>query len=704
HDKVIPKLVLREAQTLTQRLAEITRTRHAKFGNTVFHLEPNIKDMPGGLRDCNVVAWMSMISAMHKTKQWPESASLVPEQLKDQHSEAYEFLRALRCFLHFRHGRDDNTLTWDAQDAAAGRSLGGTGAVSTAGWMRLYFNRARAVHRTTSQLLDEVPAQWSSLYRQFQSWRSRVSNADFSVVNGLVYVRQPAVLKDPEVVLRLFHFIAHHGLKLSITTESQVRSVLQLVSEEPISGALLWSHLEQILVQPHAAEALRTMHSLGLLTVVMPELKPIDALVVRDYYHRYTVDEHSFTAIEALHRLSQSENESEKGFSELVSEIEQAKLLYLAILLHDTGKGLADAPHVQGSLVLTDEALKRLAIEEHQRDTVRFLVANHLEMSACIRRDIFDPTTVAAFAEKVGTPEHLKLLTLMTYADIKAVNPDALTPWKAYNRWQLYIATANRLNRSIDERLESEAADQRLAELGVLAAAHRKRLADFLEGLPKRYLQVHTANDALRHFEMAQKLASAPVQTHMNRARHGYALTVVTQDRPFLFARLAGTLAAWGMNIVKAEAFSNAEGTVIDSFYFTDQFRTLELNASEAERLEKNITAVVVGEADLDKMLRDRARADKNGRAKVKVRTSIDFDDNCSPSSTLVQVVTQDRVGLLHAVASCFARQNCNIEIALIDTEGQMAIDVFYLTSDGKKLSGEQQEKIRRSLKEELQF
>src|SRR5581483_329076 len=393
-------------------------------------------------------------------------------------------------------------------------------------------------------------------------------------------------LNDPQLLFSLFHFVAHHGLKLSTTTESQVRHALTDIAANPPRGVELWRQFEEILLQPHAADSLREMHALGLLTILMPEFKPIDALVVRDYYHRYTVDEHSFIAIESLQRLGESQSEWDRRYADLLSELEQPQLLYLAILLHDTGKGIAGQDHVRGSVELSAQTFERFQLEERQSETVRFLIANHLEMSACLRRDIFEPDTVSSFAAKIETPDRLKLLCLMTYADIKAVNPDALTPWKAENLWQLYIATTNRLNRLIDERLHTHAADQRLAQLGSVAAAGRERLAKFLEGLPKRYLQVHTVNDALQHHEMSQKLASFPVQTRMERARHGYALTVVTQDRPFLFAKLAGTLAAWGMNIVKAEAFSNAEGTVVDTFYFSDQFRTLDLNTSEWDRLQ----------------------------------------------------------------------------------------------------------------------
>ncbi|MFZ0861526.1 MAG: [protein-PII] uridylyltransferase [Candidatus Sulfotelmatobacter sp.] len=703
HDKVIPKVVMRESKPLLQGLAEVTRERHAKYGLTLYHLEPNLKEAPGGLRDCNVASWLALISAMDTLHDWPDASSL-RAPVRKQLEAALDFLMSARCFLHFRHGRDDNTLSWEAQDDAAARKVGAADSaeLSAADWMRIYFGHARAVQRTVTQLLEEIPEAWSALYRQVQSWRSRLTTPDFSVVDGLIFLQQPSALQDPEVLLRLFHFMAHHGLKLSATTEYRIEQALPALASMPPRGAELWLYLQETLLQPHAADALRAMHSLRLLTLLLPELKLIDSLVVRDFYHRFTVDEHSFLAIESLHRLKQSQSEWDKRYAELLGELENPELLYLALLLHDTGKGMPGGNHVEASLEIAGRAMDRLDVDPKERAEVLFLIGSHLEMSAALRRDIFNPETVAAFADKVGTPERLKMLCLLTYADIKAVNPEALTPWKAENVWQLYMGAENYLNRSADQRVHADVNDEKLARLRSLAPVTSSKFKEFLEGFPQRYLLVHPAEEVMRHMGMAEELGEDPVLVELKRGRHWYELTLVTRDRPFLFAKLAGVLAAWGMNIVKANAFSNEAGTVVDTLYFTDRFRTLELNLSEWDRFRRSVTSVLLGEADLDKMLRDRQRSEKGAIAKVKVETKIEFDDSCSSTSTLVQVITQDRPRLLHRIASCLSDQECNIEIALIDTEGQMAIDTFYLTSGGAKLKAEHCRLVEKALVEEL--
>ncbi|HEV7220085.1 MAG TPA: HD domain-containing protein, partial [Terriglobales bacterium] len=508
HDKLIPKLIMREMQPIVQRLGEITRSRHGKYGGTVFHLEPNVKETPGGLRDYNVASWLALISSMDKLRDWPDPKTLLPVAARKQFEPALEFLIAVRCFLHFRQGRDDNLLLWEAQDEAATRKIGISDdqEMGAADWMRIYFRHARALNRASMQLLEEIPAARSSLYKHFQSWRSRVSNADFSVVDGLIYLQQPSAVQDPELLLRMFDFMAHHGLKLSTTTEYRIEQVLPSMAATPPQGAELWRYLQVILIEPFAADALRAMHSLRLLTLLLPELKLIDSLVVRDFYHRFTVDEHSFLAIESLHRAAQSQSEWDQRYGRILQELERPELLYLTLLLHDVGKGVPGANHVQASMEIARDCMDRLDLDPQDRETVLFLIGSHLDMSATLRRDIFDPETIRVFAEKAGTPERLKMLCLLTYADIKAVNPEALTPWKAENVWQLYMGADNYLNRNADQRVHADVNDEKLARLRSLAPVTSSKFKEFLEGFPQRYLLVHSAEEVMRHMAMADEL------------------------------------------------------------------------------------------------------------------------------------------------------------------------------------------------------
>jgi [protein-PII] uridylyltransferase len=294
------------------------------------------------------------------------------------------------------------------------------------------------------------------------------------------------------------------------------------------------------------------------------------------------------------------------------------------------------------------------------------------------------------------TPEALRMLTLFTYADINAVHPDALTPWKAENLWRLYIATANYLDRSVDdERLGAQG--ELVHRVAALMPGQSVAVGEFLEGFPERYVLTRTPEQVRTQFKMAMRFGEDAVQLDFRYAPTVSELTLVTRDRPQLFATVAGALAAWGMNIVTADAFSNRQGVVVDSFRFTDSFRTLEMNASEHQAFVKSVHDVMTGTVSVEKLLSGR----KRGRRKaplVVVETRVEFDDEASSHSTLLEVVAQDTPGLLRALSLTLAGQSCNIEVALVDTEGETAIDVFYLTREGAKLGREEERMLKAAL------
>ncbi|MDE1156254.1 MAG: HD domain-containing protein [Acidobacteriaceae bacterium] len=716
-EKHLPRL-LRQEKSILAELGSLTRERHRKYGNTLFHLEPNIKDCPGGLRDANVAEWLIRIAGVRRTARTLEKS--------EEYREAFAFLASVRVFLHYRHERDDNTLEWRSQDAAAEQGIGlsvgeGRRKVDAAYWMRVYFRHARTIERALDREagLSGMKLEGAPLVKGFKV----PAGSGFRVKDGRIELLEKNALggdpaHEPESVLAVFAVMAQSGAKLDPQSEERIGEGIPLLSAHLEEGPRLWRSLSRILTAPFAGNALRSMHAIGVLELILPEFHGIDALVIRDAYHRYTVDEHTFVLIDTLHAL---EEEPQKGapdwrvkFGSMIRELQNPALLYLAALLHDTGKGRAGDDHALESARMAQSVIDRLVMEPYDAGMVLRLIRNHLEMSAALRRDIFDAETVRIFASKVQTQESLRMLTLFTYADINAVHPDALTPWKAENLWRLSMATANQLDRSVDEdRVHSTESsgeirvsgvrrkDARVARVMELARGYGQQAELFLDGFPERYLETRSPETIYRHFEMTRHFESEPFQIAFRHGENVSEITLVTQDRPRLFSGMTAALAAWGMNVVTADAFANDAGVVVDSFRFTDTFRTLELNESERERFVESVRDLVAGRASVEKMLSSRRRA-KRRPPRLVVETRIEFDDRASTHSTLLQIVAQDVPGLLRTVSSAISASGCNVEVALVDTEGDVAIDVFYLSSAGGPLEPGQKNQLREALKEAI--
>jgi [protein-PII] uridylyltransferase len=687
---------------LLSELQRLTRDRLARYGNTIFHLEPNVKEAPGGLRDYHAILWMRQLAGDRRD---PRISPVNEDELT---RSAVEFLSSIRCFLHYSNGRNDNTLTYELQADAAERSLGIDDNLrrNAAEWMRLYFRHARTLNRQLLRFIEQrTPASLSLRQRLFNATigpkPEGTNGRPFMVRDGLLEITNERAFADRSVTYALLTEAARTGMPLSRESERAIAYIMTHPELQQRNTRITWPVLNEILAADFPGVALRPMHRLGLLIEILPEFRSIDSLVVRDFYHRYTVDEHSLRTIEHLQDLAELSDPLGKHFSSLWRTVDRRDLLILSLLLHDVGKGMPVENHVSGSLQSLETAADRLKLSPEEKAEVYFLIEHHLDMSATVqRRDIFDPSTVSSFAGTVSNLERLQRLSLLTYADIHAVNPEALTPWKAEMLWQLFVATSNHFSRTIDrDRLhasdESFLLEQVRQETGTASKAEIER---FLDGFPRRYLAVHSPAEIAAHFALYQRLGSEPVQTEIKSTHHAFTLTLLSADRPALFAAIAGVLAAWGMNIVKADAFANSAGVVLDTFHYVDLHRTLELNPSEIPRFRQSIADVVNNRQVLEPLLKGRLAAAMARPPKVLVQTTVNFDDESSEHCTLMEIVTQDRPGLLYEIGSGLARLACNIEVALIDTEGQKAIDVFYLTAQGRKLTPQKQELLREVL------
>ena len=666
----LPRFIHANRDALVRNLSQLTRDRHAKFAGTFYHLEPNVKETPGGLRDHQLVCWLQQLHGTDGTR-------LGVAEPGPELDQAFRFLARLRCYLHCQSGRDNNLLSFEAQDSMAEQWR----AHDAAAWMREYYRHARAVHRAAIRALEANEAQSSSLFAQFRDWRSRLGNADFSVVRERAHFREPQHLDaDPELALRLFEFVGRHGIRPSFESASRIEARLPALRAWFAEPRPLWPALNRILSLPHASLAARAMHETGLLTAMFPELDSIECLVIRDFFHRYTVDEHTLVAMQTLEAIPDP-------YATLLAEVKEPALLRFALLFHDSGKGSPDEGHVDGSLRLATTAMARIRMPAENRETVLFLIGRHLELSATMQsRDVFDPGTIREVAQRVETVEWLKVLTLLTYADISAVNPSAMSAWRSEQLWQLYLMVYNELTRELQtDRIEA------------VPSGPPERVA-FLEGFPRRYLRTHTEAEIDSHVRLEVKSHQRGVAVEVRKLDSAWQLTLVAGDRPGLFASVAGTLSAFGMNILRAEAFSNRRALILDTFTFADPNRTLDLNPTEVDRLRATAEKVIAGKTDVRELLRNRPKPTLPSR-KARIPARVAFDSEASQTATLIEIVAEDRPGLLYDLASAISVSGSNIEVVLIDTQAHKAIDVFYVTAGGKKLTPDKQKALGDALR-----
>ncbi|HKT81475.1 MAG TPA: HD domain-containing protein [Vicinamibacterales bacterium] len=662
------KMASRTLDALRTLIAE----RHARFNDTLYQLEPDVKDAPGGLRDLFGAATIARITDPRLLTQ----GGATPRALED----AEEFLFRVRSVLHLESKRHHNVLSHELQERVA-ETLAYPGQTPRERVERLmgdYFRHARAVYRTVSWALKSAPQPigdnlvLSAENVRFVDAREAADRPEtwLSLFRSAIDYRCPVA---DEALLTVEQNAGRYGPRDFFPTPASRRALLDFL--KPRRG--LYARLTE-------------MHDAGLLGQMFPEFKRISFLVVRDFYHKYTVDEHTLLTIRNLERLIDASGPRER-FSRLLSEVDEPELLVLSLLYHDCGKG-SGKPHEEESRRLAAKMLDRLELSPEARSTVEFLVSEHLKMSlVAFRRDTEDPEIVRQFATLVGVEDRLKSLCLMTLADVEAVSLETLTPWKEELLWRLYVDAYNHLTLSYgDEVIDSkQAAIADLADHRPDDLSH-EQITEFLKGLPRRYLQLFPRDAVYRHVRLARDLAPGSIQVWLERTESAWELTVLTRDQPFLFSNISGVLSSFGMDILRGFAFTKPDGLVVDMFHFNDDERFLELNESGNSQLLKSLEDVIAGRKDIAVRLRGREEGALRRRL-PGFAPVVHCDNESSKRYTIVEIVAENALGLLYRMSRAMSESGCDVDLVLMATEGRRAIDVFHLTRGGAKLTSEQQ-------------
>lgn len=664
----LPATLAKHGQKLADYLCRSSQARHAKYGNTVHHVEPDVKDGPGGLRDIRLVDRLARLNPEHGAPG---------EKLR----EAFALVSSARCFLHYHTGQDRNVLDHEAQESLGMQPF--AHGVAPWQWMREYFRNARAVFNMARRAMEACEKSGSSLLENFREYRSRLSNGEFTVSHDRVFLRNPGHLaSDPGQVFELLEFIGAYGVRPAADTERRLEAERLPFAEWCAGPRPLWPSLQKILASPHASMALRALDDTGLLPALFPEWAQIEHLPVTDPERRYTADEHTLRAIERVAELRAAADPAKLRIAEQLSEVDNPALLNLALLFCEMGRGADDTAEAAAGSARA--AMTRIQVPPGERATVEFLVRHQHDLADAMGgRDMENPATARLLADRVETVERLKLLTVLTYAMLSAGSPDAMTPWRLEQLWSAYRATRQELTRELET--------DRIQQVPEDLPEH----SDFIKGFPTRYLRARPKSEIEAHLQLYELSRPTGVAVRLDEAEGAYRVTVVARDKPFLFASLAGAISSFGLDILKAEAFSNSKGVVLDTFVFADRKRMLQQNPSEMERLSDLLRRVALGKTDARRLMRDVALPETARRA---APPQIQFDSEACETATLVEIVAEDRPGLLYSLASVLSSSACNIDVVLIDTKGRRAIDVFYVAQDGRKLSPDVQAMLKEKL------
>jgi [protein-PII] uridylyltransferase len=706
-----------EDDYIAARIAD-QAARRAKFGGSACMQEPNVKNGCGGLRDYQNLIWMAFVRYRTRTLAELEARGLVSDTERAHLEAAHDVLLRVRSELHYETNRATDVLLRNLQPRLA-TSLGfaeRSPVKRIEAFMREIYTHLRHIYlitRTVEQRLALLPdparrlPSFRDLLRRGRHRIRRQLVDGFTLVDGEIQAGSSRVFRDqPRRLLRVFAHAQQRGLSLHPDLAQQIRNQLTLVDREFLHDEHGRNTFLEILNhRGNVGPVLRAMHDVGLLGKYLPEFGRLTCLVQHEFYHQYTADEHTLACIEHLDRIWEARDLPYRNYTAIFQSLERPFVLYLALLLHDVGKAQRTGDHSEAGAQTALTVGRRLGLDGSTTHALRLVIQHHLLMAMVSqRRDLDDPAVIRSFATQVQSVDNLKFLTLHTVADSLGTSDKLWNGFKDTLLLQLY--------RRSDELLAGGPTFRRAAERErdlIRAEVERQRpdtlpaeeIDAHFTNLPPRYVDIHSADEIvtdlrLAHAFMARQVGAAddvlaPVLQWQNEPDRGYTvLKICTWDRLGLFSTITGSLTAAGLNILSAQIFTRSDGIILDTFCVTDARTGSPVSREDRDKCEKILVSTIAENADPAPLLaRRKASAPRYlPLEEERIPTTIRLDNETSEFRTVLDLETEDHVGLLYAVSRTLTDLNVDIALAKICTEKGAAIDSFYLSErDGRKIT-----------------
>jgi len=702
-----------QAGFVREKLAESTE-RHEKAGDTIYLLQPQLKDGKGGLRDLHTALWMAKVRFRVRTFRELIACNVLSEREVQELEGALDFLWRVRNGMHLATGAHQDLLTFDLQEQLASSFGFGEGPDGREAFMRAYYTHATTANRVSEAVIGRC-VQSAEPYRGRLSVRT--IREGMRIVRGTLAVAGRQVFADdPVTLVEVFLEAQRHHVELAEGTQELVRdnaARLEPVRADPRAARAFRSIMR---AKHGVATTLSAMHHLGILKVMVPEFAHLECLISHDPFHIYTVDHHTLVGVREIERLRDGEFvDSLPHLTEVVRELPQPEILTMGMLFHDIGKGWADNHPARGARMMQPLGV-RLGLHEDETAATEFLVREHLTMSHLAQhRDVDDDRLVVDFCRTCGSVENLQRLYVLTYADMRSVAPGVWNNWRGTLVTELYVRAREvfELGEFVPEDRSARAGRIRARVRSAAPATAAGAVEHLTDTMPDGYFLSTPEDVVIEHAELLRRLeereaeGESPVVV-MHRAdfpeRDFTELAICTRDRPGLFAMITGVLAAEGLNILAARIATSRDGVALDAFRTTRPSDDPDLDQERWERVGETLRDVLRGDVDVEQLVQRSARPwllRKRGRP---IASTVEIDNSVSDAFTVLDVTTADRVGLLFTITNRLYHLWVQIHLAKVTTMVTQALDAFYVTdAEGRKIEDPVRlERIRMELLEAL--